>query len=214
MRRLFPGGVRSLTIVFILSWSSAFPAVPEGYETFDGLKDQFTVALPAGWSAYNQNQALSGNPSLFGVVVFSAQAVNKEGETTADSNVMSRVDTGDLPSFFVDRQPAAKGMSCTKFTKSAAYDLGVTLTKDPIFGAARSYFSATPIKHDEIQVGGCQGIRYKGEGKKGEWILDVRAVSDGKVLYLFSLRNRAGNYAKNIATFDNAMGTLQLARRE
>jgi hypothetical protein len=42
----------------------------------------------------------------------------------------------------------------------------------------------------------------------------VRAVSDGKVLYLFSLRNRAGNYARNIAVFDKAMGTLELAKGE
>lgn len=201
-------------IVLALAWSFVLAAATQGYEAYDGLKDQFTIDLPAGWRAYDQNQALSGKPSAEGVVVFSAQAVTKEGETTADPNIMSRVDSGDLPSFFVDRQPAVKGISCAGFSKSEAYNLGVKLTSDPIFGAMRRYFSAMPIKHDKIQVGGCQGLRYKGEGKKGEWILDVRAVSDGKVLYLFSLRNTAANYAKNIATFEKAIGTLKLARRE
>jgi len=214
MRASILGRAVGMTFVLTLCSSLTFPGVPEGYEAYDGLKDQFTIALPAGWSAYNQKQALSGRSSTLGVVLFSAQAVTKEGEKTADPNVLSRADTGDLNSFFVDRQPAAKGMSCAKITKSAAYDLGVKLTKDPIFGAARSYFSATPIKHDEVQVGGCQGLRYKGEGKKGEWILDVRAVSDGKVLYLFSLRNKAENYARNVDTFEKAIGTLQLAKRE
>ena len=214
MRESILGRVRSLTSVLILCSSITFAGVPDGYEAFDGLKDQFTIALPAGWSAFNQTQSLSGKSGSLGVVVFSAQAVTKEGETTADPSVLSRVDTGDLASFFVDRQPAAKGMSCAKITKPGAYDLGVKLTKDPIFGAGRSYFSATPIKHDGIQIGGCQGFRYKGEGKGGEWILDVRAVSDGKVLYLFSLRNRAENYAKNIDTFEKAIGSLQLATRE
>jgi hypothetical protein len=214
MRGPISGGSRGLTIVLILSWLPASLAGAEAYETYDGLREQFTIALPAGWSTYNQNQALSGELSPLGVVVSSALAVRKEGETTADPDLMSRIDTGEIPSFFVDRQPAAKGMSCSKFTKSAAYEVGVKLTKDPIFGAARRYFSATPIKHDAIQVGSCQGFRYKGEGKKGTWILDVRAVSDGKVLYLFSLRNTAENYARNIDTFEKALGSLQLATRE
>ena len=71
----------------------------------------------------------------------------------------------------------------------------------PDLRGGANYFSATPIKHDAIQVGSCQGSRYKGEGKKGTWILDVRAVSDGEVLYLFSLRNTDENYASNIDTF-------------
>ena len=208
------GRTCDVVIVLVLFWSLTFAAAPEGYETYSGLKDQFTIDLPAGWSVYDQAQVLSGTPGTQGVVVFSAQAVTKEGETTADPSIMARVDSGDLPSFFVDRQPAAKGMSCAGFSRSAAYDLGVKLTNDPIFGATRRLFSATPIKHDPIQVGGCQGLRYKGEGKKKEWILDVRAISDGKVLYLFSLRNQAGNYARNIATFDKAIGTLELAKRE
>jgi hypothetical protein len=129
---------------------------------------------------YDQAQALSGKAGLRGIVVFSAERLTKEGEALGDPDAMARADSGDLPSFFVDRKSAAKGMTCTKFTKSAAYNLGVMLTEDPIFGALRRRFSATPIHHDPIPIGGCQGYHYKGEGKNGSWILDVRAVSDGK----------------------------------
>ncbi len=204
----------SLFFTLILCSSVTFPDAPDGYEAYDGLKDQFTIALPAGWSVYDQTQALSGKASPHGVIFFSAELLTKAGETLADLGAMSRADTGDLPSFFVDRKPAARGMSCAKFTKPAAYDIGVMLTEDPIFGAVRRRFSSTPIHHDPIPIGGCQGYRYKGEGKKGQWILDVRAVSDGKVLYLFSLRSTAENYDKNIDTFEKAIGALRLATRE
>jgi hypothetical protein len=203
-----------LSFALILSASVIFPDAPDGYPVFDGLKDQFTIALPAGWSAYDQTQALGGKAGLRGTIVFSAERLTKEGETLADPAVMARADTGDLPSFFVDRKSAAKGMTCAKFTKSAAYNLGVLLTEDPIFGALRRRFSATPIHHDPISVGGCRGYHYKGEGKNGSWILDVRAVSDGKTLYLFSLRNTAENFGKNLGTFEKAMETLRLAAQE
>jgi len=214
MRVSFFGKTGVLTFALLVCSSTAFSGVPEGYVPYDGLKDQFTIALPEGWSAYNQNQALSGRSGSSGMVFFTAQAITKEGEKTADPNLLSQVDTGAIPSFFVDRQPAVKGMSCAKFTKTASYDLGVKITKDPIFGAARSYFAATPIHHDDVSIGGCQGVHYKGEGKKGEWVLDVRAVSDGRVLYLFSLRNKAENFAKNVDTYEKAIGTVQITRHE
>ena len=194
--------------------ASVILAAPEGYKTCDSLKEQFTIDLPVGWSVYDQTQALNGKPSLHGVVVFSAEPLTKAGETMADPDAMSRADTGDLPSFFVDRKPAAKkGMGCAKFNKAAAYNLGLVLSEDPIFGAARHMF-ANSIHHDPVVIGGCQGYRYKGEGKKGEWILDVRAVSDGKTLYLFSLRSTAENYSKNIGIFEKAIETLRLTAPE
>lgn len=198
----------------ILCASVTFPDAPDGYKTCDSLKEQFTIDLPIGWSVYDQTQALNGNPSRQGIVVFSAESLTKPGEKMADPATMSRADSGDLPSFFVDRMKAAKGMSCNKFTKAMAYNIGVTLTEDPMFGAARRMFSTTPIHHDPISIDGCQGYRYKGAGKNGQSILDVRAVSDGNVLYLFSLRNTAENYSKNVDTFEKAIETLRLTTHE
>lgn len=197
-----------------LSSAATFPAIPEGYETYEGHKDQFTIALPVGWTTYDQEASLTDRRSSIGVVVFSARPVTEEGQTTADENLLSQVDTGEMPSFFVDRQPASKGMSCAKFSRNSAYGIGIQLAQDPIFGFVRRMFSATPLKHDKIDVGGCQGLRFRGRGKKGAWRLAVLAVSDGRVLYLFSLRNEAGNFAKNIDIFDEAIATLQLANRE
>ena len=45
-------------------------------------------------------------------------------------------------------------------------------------------------------------------------MVDVRAVSDGKTLYLFSLRNTATNYSRNIETFEKALATLKLSSSE
>jgi hypothetical protein len=49
------------------------------------------------------------------MVFFSAEPVATPGEKIADQAKLRRVDTGEIPSFFVDRQPAMKGMSCSKF---------------------------------------------------------------------------------------------------
>ena len=49
------------------------------------------------------------------------------------------------------------------------------------------------------------------EGLKDEFTI---AVSDGKVLYLFSLRNTAENFAKNLETYEKEIGTVRLAPRE
>lgn len=60
-----------------------------------------------------------------------------------------------------------------------------------------------------IELGGCQALKLEGRGR--EWILDVRAVSDGKTLYLFSLRNRADNFARNRGVYEAALATLRLS---
>ena len=201
----------SMYAIFILHHSVIFAQVTDGYQTYHDLKEQFTISLPNGWSVYKQTEAVTGKPSSLGVIVFSEQSVTKSGENLADPEMLGKVDTGETPSFFVDRIPAYEGMSCEKFGKSDAYNLGVKLMEDPIFGEGRKLTSAVPVKHERIVIAGCQGFQYEGRGKKGEWIIDVRAVSDGKICYLFILRNRAEYFSKNIDTFNNAVATIQLA---
>lgn len=35
---------------------------PEGFETYLGMKDQFTLALPEGWSVYDQGLVMESRP--------------------------------------------------------------------------------------------------------------------------------------------------------
>jgi hypothetical protein len=207
--------IRGFTIVVLLSSTISVGAEPEGFYRYEDLKTQFTISLPVGWSVYKQTEAITGRPSSMGLVVFSKEPVTKPNEAMADPGLLARVDTGEVPSFFVDRiSPTVSGMSCDNFSTTAAYRVGIGLIKDPMFSAARQLLFATPLEHKRIQLGGCQGFRYEGRGKNNEWMLDVRAVSDGKVIYLFTLRNRAEYFSKNVATFDQALGTLRLSKPE
>ena len=180
-----------------------------------GIRDQFVIALPDGWSVYDQNEALSGKPSTVGMVFFSTQPVTKPGAATADVELLAKVDSGELASFFVERVPADKGMSCDKLSKSAIYDIGTKLNQDPAVSTAsrRLFGGGIAPGHTDIELGGCRGVRFVIEAHKNDpakhWIADVRAVSDGKVLYLFSLRNKGNHYAKNIETFDSAMKSVR-----
>jgi hypothetical protein len=180
-----------------------------------GIHDQFAISLPDGWSVYDQNEALSGKPSPLGVVFFSAQPVTPPGSITADAPLLAKVDTGEIVSFFVDRSKAAKSMTCAKLSKTDIYNIGTTINKDPAIATAgrRLLGGALEPPHTDISVGGCQGVRFQLEARKDDpakhWKIDVRAVSDGSVLYLFSVRHRGVYYEDNLAVFEKAMSTVQ-----
>lgn len=195
--------------------------MPQGYATedlvpFDGLKDQFTIALPSGWNAYNQSESGSGEEGPFGVVFFSAEPLTKPGEKTADVEQLAKADIGEIPTFFVDRQPAGKGMTCNEFTRAAAGHVAGMVRNDSAISSGREVPTQFLPKH--IELGGCQGFRVimrakHGQPDKAEWVVDVRAVSDGKVLYLFSLRAKAERYQNVLDTFERVLATIKLTAR-
>lgn len=188
-------------------------AQPEAGRLFDGLKNQFTIVLPEGWTVYDQTAALTQRPSPYGIVYFSAEPVLAPGERmpTPDApGALLSVDRGDVQSFFVDRHSASKGMSCSKLTRRAKAEIESMVGSDPIFGGlARQMLLPNRPHTSEIELAGCKALKLEGSGKG--WRLDVRAVSDGKTLYLFSLRNTADNFARNLGAYETALGTLRLS---
>lgn len=202
-------------LMVVIALTTSFPMSSIGNARVpSGVNEQFTIVLPEGWSVYDQTEAISGKASPFGVVLFSSAAVTKPGETTADPEALARAATGDTASFFVDRKPADKGMSCDKLSRAAIYEIGTTIIQDPAVGAARRFFGAArPPRHTEMQLGGCQGVKFLVDAQKNDpakhWTIDVRAVSDGKVLYLFSLRNKGGNYTRNLEAFEKALASVR-----
>jgi len=68
------GTIRYLgsAIVIVLNATMPLADAAEDLVPFEGLKEQFTIALPGGWNVYNQSEALSGERGPFGVVFFSA----------------------------------------------------------------------------------------------------------------------------------------------
>jgi len=187
-------------------------SVAEGGAASVEVGGQFSLVLPEGWSVYDQSAAVLGRPGPTGVIIFSSEPLTAPGVTTAEIALLARVDRGDLPSFIVDRQKAERGMACARLSRSAIYNLGEKLKKDPVFSATRRHFAVLAPRHEDVELGGCRGVKFLLEANKGEpekhWIIDVRAVSDGQVLYLFGLRNLAANHARNVAAFEAALASL------
>ncbi len=80
-----------------------------------------------------------------------------------------------------------------------------------MFGSDR--FVSQDLYSETISIGDCQGLRIRGRTKKAdgtEKVVDVHALSDGNTLYLFSLRNIAENYDKNLEVYEEAVSTVRL----
>jgi hypothetical protein len=204
----------SLVVVLVLAQQ------PEGFEPYLGMKDQFTLALPVGWSVYDQQEVLMGKrgktglPVVFSSEVIDGQAMKSGGQQALDKVLgqLTSVEIGLLESFTLDRLPAKKGMSCNGMDSKAQKQLLDLMGTDPMFGR-RQTIRVKPHAEPAI-IGGCQGLRVKGKGASstGEGkVLDVFAVSDGEVLFLFKLLNLDEHYPKNLVTFEKVMSTLKMA---
>ncbi len=187
----------------------------KGVVRFEGLKGQFTIELPPGWSAYDQRKAITGKTSPFGMVMFSqifSQVNFAEMPIQDQLEILDRMDVGELPSFFVDRHPKEKKMSCRFFEKKEVKQAVKMLKRDPMFGSDRKVIKA--LEPQPVTVGGCKGYRIRGETQTPDgtiWVMDVHVVSDGKILYLFSLRNIKENYESNLGLYEKAISTVQLS---
>jgi hypothetical protein len=214
---------RLLRITLVLTGTLvalAGTAAAQAGRLFDGLQGQFTIVLPEGWTVYDQTAAITGKPGPYGMVFFASEPVLSPGEkmpSTAESmKTLLRIDVGDVPSFFVDRHPAGRGMSCSKLTRNARTEIELMVGRDSVFGGLARQMLLPKRPHTTlIELGGCQALKLEGRGRLGpektEWVLDVRAVSDGKTLYLFSLRNPADNFARNLGAYEAALATLRLS---
>ena len=209
MRRpvLSPRYALPLAMLFALGTSRAAHAqLPDGFTLYEGHKSQFTIALPEGWTVYDQGALMSGKASATGMLIFTS---TNPSTLPVDKQIqlIAQIDTGEAPAFFVDRQKATKGTSCASFPEKAQKDVAKLVQK------SASGTNVQPPVVEAATVGGCQGlhVRLDVKSKDGtEWIVDVRAVSSGNTLYLFSLRNHKANFEKNVESYDKALSTLKM----
>ena len=179
--------------------------------------DQFTITVPAGWYVHDQNAAI-GKPGPHGVIVFSPVDLTKLGAGSPgrnDDEVRNKfiaIDGGKIPSFFVERYAAEQGVTCAGGFTPAVRDKLLSDYKRSARGTG-NWEVGTP-KVEDVVVAGCQGMRVQLSSKileGGEFDFLIYVVSDGKVMYDFTLRNRKDFFEKNRPIFDKAISTLKLA---
>ena len=106
-------------------------------------------------------------------------------------------------------------MNCSRFGKKETKLVLKLIKRDRMFGRDRKVIAPPEASHTSFA--GCEGIRIKGETEKQDgtrWVIDMHAVSDGKILYLFTLRNIKKNYEKNLSIYEKAMSSVQLTSIE
>jgi hypothetical protein len=186
-------------------------AVPEGFVVYEGQKSQFTIALPQGWVAYGQSNPLAAHLQL-SLIVFYFHPNTTSQDTMFLGELLGKIDTGEVPAFFVQRFLAEKGMSCGGFSDTAEKHVFKWVTSDSAFGMGVTMQGA--YHSERTPVAGCQGIRIHGTGqppkKSTPWANDVYAVSDGTILYFFTLRGHADYYKKNADIFQKSVATARL----
>jgi hypothetical protein len=178
-------------------------AIPDGFVLFEGRKDQFTIAIPKDWMAYDQSrvlgeqqpQKMKGGTGIFNVIVFyRAQEQASDGALSVET--IRKIDSGEVPSFLVLKMAAEKGMSCEGFSEKAEKHVV------KIMGMDASQSEPSP-------VAGCKGVRVRGDGRRSS-AQDVYAVSDGRILYLFTLRNSAEKFDQSAEVFQKSVATARL----
>jgi hypothetical protein len=191
--------------------------LPEGFVLYEGQKEYYTIAIPKDWIAYDQSKTLKEKGgekaqrmegSRFNLVNFYLPpSPASQGSMTEE--LIKKLSTGEVPSFFVQQMPAEKGMSCSGFSDKAE-----KWVREMVYWGKGATILEAP--HSEPSpVAGCKGVRVGGSGQpaggNAPWVVDMYAVSDGKTLYLFTLRNHADHFKKNAEVFQEAVSTARLA---
>ena len=179
-------------------------------DAYRGPEDQFVINLPQGWTIYDQNKAVYGQSSPFGMLIISSANLERM-DLNSQLESMAKMDIGELPSLLVDRLPAKKNMTCLGFSAGAKRKVLELLKGDVMFSKGAKILKK--LKADIVLVGGCKGLRIRGEtqvSNGNQWVLDVHAVSDGKVLYLFYLRSLKKYYVKNLRIYEKMISTVKL----
>ncbi len=182
-----------------------------GFKTYTGHQHQFLIDLPPGWFAYDQIGAATGTKGPTGPVTFSPVNITEMGFNDA-IHTIANIAIGAIPSFFVDRHPKEKKMSCRYFAKEEVKEVLKILKRAPMFGSDRKVLKA--LEAQPVTIGGCKGYRIRGETQLPNgtiYVNDVHALSDGKILYLFSLKNIKTYYESNLGFYEKAISTVQLS---
>jgi len=144
-------------------------------------------------------------------MVFFYESIDPAPQAMLSVELMGKIDTGSLPSFFLQRLRADKGMSCSGFSDKAEKKALDLIGKDPEFKGK----NAVEAAHAEpADVGGCKGLKIRAKGQRPQGpplVAEAYVASDGETMYVFSLRNPADTFDKNVDVYHKAISTLRLA---
>jgi hypothetical protein len=152
----------------------------------ESLKDQITLSIPRGWSAYDQTRLLTGEPAPLGTVVYSPPALLLTPGQDAAVETARRLNSGEIPSLTLDRIPAPRGANCAAMTPAAQKRIVAMVENEvPMFDRGNTVVLAP--RPEPLALNGVQGLRTGARSRDAagvERTLDLAAFGDGTTLYL------------------------------
>ncbi len=185
--------------------------VPDGFRLYEELMDFCTLAVPQDWTSYLESLVFVGDGTPWGRILFSAESIRRierkeDGSPlmVEDRKILSQVNAGELPAFYVERRPSGRGMSCDGFTEKAERRLLADLGRDP-GGPEADGLTVTPIIID-----GCSGLSVRGRSAAAVEV-EIRAVAKRDTLYLFGMRASPDQFDSRLGQFETAVSTVKFS---
>jgi tRNA(Leu) C34 or U34 (ribose-2'-O)-methylase TrmL len=193
--------------------------VPAGYRTYEALESQLTLAMPQSWTGYILSLVMAGERARAGTIVFTEKPVlaverapSGELKSKEDHQALDRVLAGEALAFFLEKEPAAKGVSCKGLSQEAVAKLMERARNDALLGPGGSWLE--PPHSEPATLDRCAGLRIQGRARRAdgrEVLLDLRAAAHGETLYLFGLRAPAADDKGYREPFETAIASIRFS---
>lgn len=186
-------------------------AVSDDLKSYLGHSKQFTIDIPKDWFIKDQS-AGSGDNGAFGVIVFSAESLSRRVGSVDEAMLLgNRLDSGELPSFFVDRHAVAEGMSCEGFSASAEKRALRASQLPDVLGKGTIVLAAPTV--ERVSLGRCQALKVTVHAQQMDgrpMTMLVYSVSDGRTAFDFALRSLDEFFRRNLPVFESSVQTVTL----
>lgn len=185
------------------------------FKPYQGNRDQFTLEIPDGWHVVDQSPYGDA-----GVIAFYSQPMqvrlDKDPEIARQQQrdfekMLNGFLSGELPSFFMDRYKAGKGMTCAGFDKRAQKKKLSIYVKSDVLGKKSKVIGEPEVS--AAPLGGCQGLKVlinanTADGRTMKMLIYTAAVDD--VTYDVVLITEPQYFAQNLPWFERVISTMRL----
>ncbi len=186
------------------------------FKPYNGNRDQFTLEIPAGWHVVDQSPF-----SDKGVVAFYSQPlemkIDKDPVIARQQEqdflrLLNSMESGEIPSFFIDRYKADKGMTCAGFDARAQKKKLKIFANADVLGKQSKIIGEPEVV--TVPVGGCQGLRVliranTAVGTTMQMLVYSAAV-DG-ITYDLALIAEPRYFDQNLPWFERVVSSMRLA---
>lgn len=185
------------------------------FKPYEGNRDQFTLEIPDGWHVVDQSPYADA-----GVIAFYSRPVEvkldkdpaiAEQQKQAFMTMLNGMLSGEIPSFFMDRYKADKGMTCTGFDARALKKKLRIYAKSDVLGKKAKLLGEPEVA--TTPVGGCLGIRVmmRANTSTGATMhMLVYSAAVNGTTYDIVLMTEPQYFAQNLPWFERVVASVRL----